>query len=267
MIVRSTGGGNAVRPLVLPTLWTNAAQANLDSAHQRDRQPKRHEYDYDRPFLRIWPFSVNIAGNTKFDAATINDITTSIDAVYNTFVSNGIPVVIGEYGLLGFDNSSGTIEHGEMLKYFEYFLQYSKSKNVTHMLWDNGQHFNRTTYQWNDPDLYKIIKQSLTGRSSTADTDLIFLKSGAAVGDAVIHLNLNGNSFYLVKNGTTTLKSGRDYSLSGSILTVKASYLSKYASGGFGEKAVLTVNSTRAPAGRSMCAIIIRRLQNSFGHD
>ena len=73
------------------------------------------------------------------------------------------------------------------------------------MLWDNGSHFNRTTYQWSDPDLYNVIKQSLTGRSSTADTDLIFLKSGAAVQDASLNLNLNGNSFVSLKNGTTTL--------------------------------------------------------------
>jgi endoglucanase len=247
-VVRDTGGGNAARPLVLPTLWTNASQANLDSLNSTITNLNDSNLITTIHYYGYWPFSVNIAGGTTFDATAMNDITTSIDAVYNTFVSHGIPVVIGEYGLLGFDNSLGTIEHGEMLKYFEYFLQYSKSKNVTHMLWDNGQHFNRTTYQWNDPDLYKVIKQSLTGRSSTADTDLIFLKSGTAAGDAVINLNLNGNSFSSLKNGTTTLKSGRDYSLSGSVLTVKASYLSKYASGGFGEKAILTVNVNSGPA-------------------
>ena len=237
-IVRGTGGANATRPLVLPTLSTNASQQYLDSLNSTIANLNDSNIIATIHFYGFWPFSVNIAGYTKFESDTINDITTSVDAVYNTFVAKGIPVVVGEYGLLGFDSGPGTVEHGEMLKYFEYFLQYAKSKSVTHMLWDNGSQFNRTTYQWSDLDIYNIIKQSLTGRSSTADTDLIFLKSGSAVTDASLALNLNGNSFVSLKNGTTTLKSGRDYTLSGSTLTVKASYLSKLASGALGEKAV-----------------------------
>lgn len=92
-----------------------------------------HYYGY-------WPFSVNIAGKTKFDMDSINDIHTTLDAVYNTLVANGIPVVIGEYGLLGFDKRLDTVEHGEILKFFEYYLQYAWSKNMASMLWDNGQH-------------------------------------------------------------------------------------------------------------------------------
>ncbi|KRF41893.1 cellulase family glycosylhydrolase [Paenibacillus sp. Soil787] len=247
-IVRGTGGANATRPLVLPTLSTNASQQYLDSLNSTIANLNDSNIIATIHFYGFWPFSVNIAGYTKFDTDTINDINTSLDAVYNTFVAKGIPVVVGEYGLLGFDSGPGTVEHGEMLKYFEYFLQYAKSKSVTHMLWDNGSQFNRTTYQWSDPDIYNIIKQSLTGRSSTADTDLIFLKSGVTVTDASLALNLNGNSFVSLKNGTTTLKSGRDYTLSGSTLSVKASYLSKLASGALGEKAVLTANFNSGPA-------------------
>lgn len=239
-IVRSSGGGNAVRPLVLPTIWTNSSQEYLDSLNSTMASLNDTNLIATVHYYGYWPFSVNIAGETKFDDTSITDITSSFDRLYNTFVANGIPVVIGEYGLLGFDNGVGGIEHGEMLKYFEYFTQYAKSKSITHMLWDNGQHFNRSTFQWNDPELYNVIKSSLTGRSSTAATDQIFIKQGASVTDASIALNLNGNSFVSLKNGNSTLKSGRDYTLSGSTLTVKASYLSKLTTGGTGEKAVLT---------------------------
>ncbi|UUZ93513.1 cellulase family glycosylhydrolase [Paenibacillus sp. P25] len=244
--VRGTGGGNATRPLVLPSLWTNAGQQNLDSLNSTIASLNDSNIIATIHFYGFWPFSVNIAGYTKFGTDAINDITTSLDAVYNTFVAKGIPVVVGEYGLLGY--GGGAIELGEMLKFYEYYLQYAKSKNVTSMLWDDGGQFNRTTYQWIDPDVYNIIKQSLTGRSSTADTDLIFLKSGATVSDASLSLNLNGNSFVSLSNGTATLKPGRDYTLSGSTLTVKASYLSKLALGALGEKAVLTANFNSGPA-------------------
>lgn len=100
---------------------------------------------------------------------------------YNTFVSKGIPDVVGEYGILGHDKDEQTVERGEMLKYFEYLLYSTQAKNITMMLWDNGSYFNRSTYQWSDPDLYNIVKQSLTGRSTTTDTDLIFRKAGTPV--------------------------------------------------------------------------------------
>jgi aryl-phospho-beta-D-glucosidase BglC (GH1 family) len=245
-IVRGSGGGNATRPLVLPSLWTNAGQQNLDSLNSTIASLNDSNIIATIHFYGYWPFSVNIAGYTKFETNTINDITTSLDAVYNTFVSKGIPVVVGEYGLLGF--GQGAIELGEMLKFYEYYLQYAKSKSVTSMLWDDGRQFNRTTYQWKDPDIYNYIMQSLTGRSSTADTDLIFLKSGSTVGDATINLNLNGNSFVSLKNGSTTLTSGTHYTLSGSVLTVKASVLSQYASGTYGEKTVLTANFSSGPS-------------------
>jgi hypothetical protein len=68
------------------------------------------------------------------------------------------------------------------------------------------------------------------------------------VGDVTINLNLNGNSFVSLKNGSTTLTSGTHYTLSGSVLTVKASVLSQYASGTYGEKTVLTANFSSGPS-------------------
>jgi aryl-phospho-beta-D-glucosidase BglC (GH1 family) len=247
-VVRGTGGGNATRPLVLPTLHTGSVQTYIDSLNSTITKLNDPNLITTVHFYGLWQFSVNIAGYTKFDQVSIDNIVDSIDNVYNAFASKGIPVIIGEYGLLGWDGGEGVPEHGEMLKFIEYFTQYAHSKGVTHMLWDNGSRFNRTTYQWRDPDLYNVIMQSLTGRSSTADTDLIFLKSGSAVQDAVLGLNLNGNSLVSLKDGSNTLVSGTDYTLNGSVLTVKASALSKYASGSYGEKTVLTANFNSGPA-------------------
>ena len=56
-------------------------------------------------FYGFWPFSVNIGGFTKFDDVTNKELDTTADTVYNAFVSKGIPVIVGEYGLLGWDAS------------------------------------------------------------------------------------------------------------------------------------------------------------------
>jgi aryl-phospho-beta-D-glucosidase BglC (GH1 family) len=243
-IVRTSGGGNATRPLVLPAYNTNASQKNLDSLYStisRLNDPNLiatiHYYGY-------WPFSVNISGFNKFDSASINEIVTVLDATESTFVAKGIPVVVGEYGLLGFT----WVEEGERLKFWEYFAAYARSKNITHMWWDGGDYFLRRTYQWGYPEIYPATMQSLTGRSSTAETDLLFLKSGAPVHDVSLNVNFNGNTFDALKDGAAALSSGTDYSLSGSTLTIKANALTKYAAGALGEKTTLTLNVNSGPA-------------------
>ncbi|WHX49741.1 cellulase family glycosylhydrolase [Paenibacillus woosongensis] len=231
-IVRNSGGQNATRPLVLSTLEASPTQERMTALYNTITKLNDKNLIATVHFYGFWPFSVNIAGYTKFDAETQNDITTTFDNVYNTFVAKGIPVVVGEYGLLGFDKNTGVIEQGEKLKFFEFFAQYVKQKSISTMLWDNGQHFNRTSFKWSDPDLFNMIKASWTGRSSTASSDLIHVKQGTAVKDTSVQLNLNGNTLTSLSVNGTTLKSGTDYTLNGSTLTIKASQLTKLTSSG-----------------------------------
>src|SRR4051812_10076280 len=92
--VRKSGGNNAARYLVLPTLYDNGDQGRLDqlagtigTLNDPNLIVSIHYYGY-------WPFSVNIAGTTSFDATTQKDVTDTLDRAYNTFVAKGIPVII-----------------------------------------------------------------------------------------------------------------------------------------------------------------------------
>ncbi|AIY09407.1 cellulase [Paenibacillus polymyxa] len=240
-IVRASGGKNATRPLVLPGLDTSPAQAKINELYNTITKLNDPNLIATVHYYGFWPFSVNIAGNTTFDKAAQNDIVQTFDNVYNTFVAKGIPVIVGEYGLLGFDKHTGVIEQGEKLKFFEFLTYYMKEKKVTGMLWDNGQHLNRGTYKWSDPELFNVIKASLKGRSSNAASDLIHLKKGSSVQDTKITLNLNGNQLKSLNANSKQLKQGTDYTLSGDTLTFKASLLtSLITSGKYGENAVIT---------------------------
>jgi endoglucanase len=244
-IVRASGGNNATRLLVLPSLHTNAEQPRLDalaSTFTALNDPNLiatvHYYGY-------WPFSVNIAGGTRFDATAQADLTGTFDRVYNTFVSRNIPVIIGEYGLLGFDRHTGTIEQGEKLKFFEYFGWYARSKKVTTMLWDNGQHFGRTSFQWSDPELMAQIKSSWTTRSGTASSDQVYVARTGAIGAKTLTLNLNGTTF----QGITGLTQGSDYTVSGDQLTLTAAALTRLlGTRDYGKRATLSARfSTGVP--------------------
>jgi aryl-phospho-beta-D-glucosidase BglC (GH1 family) len=239
--VRRSGGNNATRLLVLPTLHTSSEQQYVDPLVEQMRgfgDPNLiatvHYYGY-------WPFSVNIAGGTRFDATAQKDLVDTFDRVHNSFVARGIPVVVGEYGLLGFDRHTGTIEQGEKLKFFEYLGHYARTKKLTTMLWDNGQHLGRTSFQWSDPELYAQIRSSWTTRSGTAHTDQVFTAKSGPVTARTIALNLNGTSFTDLHHGNTKLTRGRDYTISGDQLTLTASALTRLSgTRGYGTNAVLT---------------------------
>ncbi|WP_054942821.1 cellulase family glycosylhydrolase [Paenibacillus ihuae] len=240
-IVRSSGGKNAERPLVLPSLESSPTQERMDVLYQTITGLKDPNLIATVHYYGFWPFSVNIAGYTKFDADTQNDIIQTFDKVHATFTAKGIPVIVGEYGLLGFDKNTGTIEQGEKLKFFEFLANYLRVKRITSMLWDNGQHFGRTTFKWSDPQLFTMMKNSWSTRSATAESDLIYLKKGEAVKDVTVSLNLNGNKLTSLSTAGGKLKKGTDYTLNGDKLILKAAKLkSLISSGKLGVNAVLT---------------------------
>lgn len=240
-IVRTSGGNNETRPLVLPTMHTSSAQPDLDELNKTIQKLNDTNIIATVHYYGFWPFSVNIAGYTKYNEEVQKDVTDTFDRVYNAFTANGIPVIVGEYGLLGFDQHTGVIEQGEKLKFFEFVGQYLRQKQMTTMLWDNGQHFGRTSFTWSDQELFDTMKASWTGRSSTAETDLVYLKQNEAIQDKKVKLNLNGNKFNSLKNGTTPLVRGKDYTIKKDVLTLKSSLLTKLTtSGDLGVNATLT---------------------------
>jgi aryl-phospho-beta-D-glucosidase BglC (GH1 family) len=245
-LVRQSGGRNATRLLVLPTLHTSADQARVDELVDTFTALDDPNLIATVHFYGFWPFSVNVAGFTRFNAEVQQDLTDSFDRVYHAFVANGIPVIIGEYGLLGFDRHTGTVQQGEKLKFFEFLGYYARTRQITTMLWDNGQHFDRTAFEWRDPDLYRQIRSSWTVRSGTAATDLVFVGRSGPAADTTVTLHRNGTSLVMLRHGTKPLVRGRDYRLSGDQLTFTAAALDRLtASHDYGVNAVLTARFSR----------------------
>lgn len=247
-IVRASGGENGVRPLVIPTRETSPAQEDLDVLYETIQEFNDPNLIATVHFYGFWPFSVNIAGYYKLEQDTMNDMITTFDNVRNTLVSKGIPVILGEYGLLGFDKNTSVIEQGEKLKFFENLMHVLNERQITHMLWDNGQHLNRTELVWSDPELIHIMKAGWERRASTAETDLVYLKYGEEVKDVKVQLNLNGNRLSGLYNGSEKLEQGKDYELAGSELILKASLLTRLTKAGhLGQNAILSAKFSYGP--------------------
>ncbi|MDX2600549.1 cellulase family glycosylhydrolase [Streptomyces caniscabiei] len=229
-VVRDSGGGNANRLLVLPTLYTNADQGRLDALAAELAALRDPMVATTVHFYGWWPFSVNIAGYTRFDATSEQDLTATFDRVHAAFTARGIPVVIGEYALLAYDhNRPGIIQRGEQRKYFEFLGDYARRKSFTTMLWDAGQFLNRNTLQWRDAELFGQIKSSWTTRSGTASSDEVFLPRSSDITAKELTLNPNGTDFQELRHGSRNLVQGRDYTLSGNRLTLTATALKQLA--------------------------------------
>ncbi len=238
-IVRSSGGNNGTRPLVLSTVTGSPSQPRLDELYKTIEKLDDPNLIATIHYYGYYPFSVNLGGGTKFDEAARGDLVAAFDRAYDTFVARGIPVIIGEFGLLGFDKSVSMIQHGEVLKFFEYLTYYAREKKMTHMLWDNGQHYDRNALTWFNPDFYEVMHAGLSGRSSNAASDSVYVLQGEAVQDVTVQMNLNGNTLTGIKLGDRELAAGTDYVTEGESLTLKADLLQGLLTDSLGLNATL----------------------------
>ncbi|MFE6174568.1 cellulase family glycosylhydrolase [Streptomyces sp. NPDC056464] len=230
-IVRGSGGGNKSRLLVLTTQGGSASQDLMDDLyttisglHDSNLVATVHYYSY-------FPFSVNIAGGTRYDDTARNGADDTFASMHHTFVARGIPVYVGEYGLLGYPdhNHPSRIERGEALKYYEHVGHLARVAGVTTALWDPGTwaYLNREALKWSDPALFAWIKSSWTTRSGTASFDKFFVAKSSRITAQSLTLNLNGTKFRGLWHGDTKLAEGRDYTVFEKRLTLTAAALTR----------------------------------------
>ncbi|MFR0357486.1 cellulase family glycosylhydrolase [Streptomyces sediminimaris] len=230
-IVRASGGGNADRLLVLPTVGCTPSQQLMDSLagtmgslHDSNLVATVHYYGW-------YPFSVNIAGGTRYDADSQKDMSDAFARMHDTFVAKGIPVYLGEYGLLSYPDYTrpDSVERGEALKYFEDLGHQARHNGVTTALWDAGSFLDRDTLQWRDPGMTDLIRSSWTTRSGTASSDTVYVRKSARITARTLTLDLNGTCFRGLWHDGVPLLRGRDYTVSGTRLTLTAGALTRLA--------------------------------------
>ncbi|TMR21317.1 cellulase [Nonomuraea turkmeniaca] len=229
-VVRQSGGANATRVLVLPTLHTSSEQGRVDALAATFTALRDPNLAATVHFYGWWPFSVNIAGGTRYDSNVEQDLIAGFDRVRTAFVSHGIPVIIGEWALLSWDHTRpGIIERGEFLKFLEAVGYHARIRNLTTMLWDAGQFLNRNELQWRDQGVFDMMKASWTTRSGTASTDQVYVPSSGTIAGQTLTLNLNGTTFQGLCQGSTPLSQGSDYTVSGTTLTLTSAALTRLA--------------------------------------
>ncbi|MCX5206297.1 cellulase family glycosylhydrolase [Streptomyces sp. NBC_00237] len=214
-VVRASGGANKDRLLVLTTEYATPSQALMDNLNTTITSLRDSNLVATVHYYSWYPFSVNVAGGYRYDDAARNDLTDAFARMHHTFTSKGIPVYLGEYGLLSYPDHHhpARIERGEALKYYEQFGHAARRAGVTTALWDPFAYLDRATLKWRDPALFAVIKSSWTTRSGTASFDKVFVAKSEPIIPQSLTLHRNGTRFRGLWHGDTKLAEGRDYTL------------------------------------------------------
>lgn len=177
-IIRNSGGNNATRMIVIPTYVTNADTDSATKTYNFISSLNDPNIIATVHFYSDWLYSTNI-GITGFDeyftADKPNDTPrTHVEQLFNvlndSFMSKGVGVIIGEYGLLGNDIIACTPANqlGEKIKYYELINYLATQNNVCLMIWSGA--FDRTPpYTW-DSVVGDTLVASMQGERSSYAT-------------------------------------------------------------------------------------------------
>lgn len=140
--VRSTGGNNASRLLVVPGYCTHIDFTVSDMVLPEDTAKDRlivavHYYDPGDYTLNAkyseWGHTADPA--KKAPGSNEEQVTEAFAKLYDKFISNGVPVYIGEMGC-----GNRATEHEQKFQryWFEYVVKAAKTYGMSTFVWDNG---------------------------------------------------------------------------------------------------------------------------------
>lgn len=176
--IRSAGGNNANRVIMFPSYVAspyaaiNAKNAGLfkipsDSATGR-LVLSVHMYT---PYNFAMNCTASEGAHSNFTESDKTELSKHFTDLNTTFISKGIPVVIGEMGATNKNNFEAR------KSWFSYYLGLCKQYNVAALLWDNGQetnsnpseafgYMNRTKNEWfTDSNASELISTAVNARN------------------------------------------------------------------------------------------------------
>jgi hypothetical protein len=239
-IIRGTAG-NANRVIVIPTMHTNHGSQNSSATRDFIRSLNDENIIATVHYYCEWVFGANL-GRTLFDETLFDDrpeytARAAVEQFYEIigryFLSEGIGVTVGEWGLLAYDGGTELLQTGEEIKYYEYVQHLAnENRGVSLSFWDNGSGIDRRDapdFRWHQPRVGAVLESFRERSSYSVGLDSIFF-SGVLTEDIEIPLMLNGNEFI----GIAGLEAGVDYTYdaAAAAVTVKADYVNNLPVGG-----------------------------------
>ncbi|MCR8630579.1 cellulase family glycosylhydrolase [Paenibacillus radicis (ex Xue et al. 2023)] len=219
--MRNSGGYNNKRLLVIGAEGDNSEMAVDHLVIPQDRYIIA-TFHYYSP----WDFVSNWWGRTTWGTDDDKkEMDKAFRPVYDKFVRNGVPVIMGEFGTVG-----QVYEHSKQY-YYDYMMQLSYKYGFAPIYWDNGNdNLDRKSHTWRFEQAVKTIVSGAKGiRNSFIFPGEAYFADDKPLEDYTAKLELNGNTVEGIYTGTSNLISGTDYTFDQqkSEITFKKSMLSQ----------------------------------------
>ncbi|MBQ3669703.1 MAG: cellulase family glycosylhydrolase, partial [Clostridia bacterium] len=179
--VRATGGNNANRFLLIPGYGTNIEQ----TCDMRFRMPS--DTANDKLLISVhcyspWSYcgASSAATATKWGTKSNFESLEAEIRMMTKFTSQGIGVVIGEYGAL--PGADGLMKDNAVT-YHRYFLDLCDYYDLCSCLWDTSGFFVREKLAFSDADMAALYSQKR--RANEADADAVKAAARASIEAAV----------------------------------------------------------------------------------
>ncbi|WP_160676005.1 cellulase family glycosylhydrolase [Clostridium sp. C8-1-8] len=255
--VRQTGGNNSARWLLIPGWNTNIdyTVGNYGFALPTDNYrsatipASEKRIMLSAHYYSPWDFCGEESGTiTQWGSTSTNSsrkstwgqedyLTTQLKAMYDKFVTQGYPVILGEYGSVD-KTSADSTNNTYRAAFAKAVCSTAKQYSAVPVYWDNGYNgaygfglFNRSTNAVTQQGIIDAIMSgigtTIAPSSTITPTTATFDIKISAQSDISVVMNLNGNTLSAISNGSTALVAGTDYTISSNTVTISKSYLAK----------------------------------------
>lgn len=157
--IRNAEGNNPYRHLMIPTY-----AASSDPKTWKDFEiPEDNKIIISIHAYTPYNFALNKNGTSKWNIENTKDtieIDNLMDNLYNSFISKGYPVIIGEFGAMDKDNLQ------DRINWAKYYVQKASEKGIPCIWWDNGAFIgegelfgllDRRQYVWKYPEIIEAL--------------------------------------------------------------------------------------------------------------
>jgi len=164
--IRATGGNNQKRYVMIPGLRA-AADSVLNKNFILPKDDEEGKLIISVHMYDPYEFAMQAPGTTKFTEAHKSQLKRTWGQLNTKFISQGVPVIIGEYGATNKGNTE------DRVAWFEFFISESRKMGMCAVLWDNGaytadpknsEHFGyffRNGKRWYEPRIIDAINKSV----------------------------------------------------------------------------------------------------------
>lgn len=151
-LVRASGGNNDKRHLLIAGYWTDIEMTCNEKFRMPD-DPAGHcivSVHYYTPYQ----FCITGEESTWGTDGDIKRMQGLIQKMEDNFVSQGVPVIVGEYGMVSTDTNSRIL-------FSETLTQLCHERGMATFFWDNGSEYDREAYAWRTDGLIEALCQAV----------------------------------------------------------------------------------------------------------